>query len=65
MKATAELIRAEVDLGVMSKLDALRKLHPEIESDEDALERLLRVRQVEAELARFDKPKQTEDTNEG
>lgn len=51
MKATAELIRAEVDLGVMSKLDALRKLHPEIESDEDALERLLRVRQVEAELS--------------
>ena len=34
----------------MSKLDALRVLHPEIESDEEALERLLRVREIEQEL---------------
>lgn len=51
MKADADLIKAEVDLGVLSKLDALRRLHPEIESDEDALERLLRVKEIERELA--------------
>ena len=50
-KATAELIKAEVELGIMSKLDALRVLHPEIESDEEALERLLRVREIEQELS--------------
>ena len=50
MRAEADLIRAEVDLGVLSKLEALRRLHPEIESDDEALERLLRVNQIHAEL---------------
>jgi hypothetical protein len=61
MKAEADLIRAEVDLGVLSKLEALRRLHPEIESDEDALDRLLRVNQIEAELAGIAAPDVTAD----
>jgi hypothetical protein len=61
MKAEADLIRAEVDMGVLSKLEALRRMHPEIESDEDALERLLRVNQIEAELAGIAAPVLTAD----
>ena len=49
-KAEAEAIKAEVELGLISSLDALRRLHPEIESDEEALERLLRVREIERTL---------------
>mgnify|MGYP003131993022 CR=1 FL=1 len=60
MKAEAELIKAEVDLGVLSKLDALRRLHPEIESDEEALDRLLRVRQIEEELMAIERAPQEE-----
>ena len=61
MKAEADLIRAEVDMGVLSRLEALRRMHPEIESDEDALERLLRVNQIEAELAGIAAPVLTAD----
>ena len=45
-KARAELVRAELDMGLISKVDALRALHPEIESDEEAIERLLRVERL-------------------
>jgi hypothetical protein len=50
-KAEAEAIKAEFELGLISSLDALRRLHPEIESDEEALERLLRVREIERTLS--------------
>jgi hypothetical protein len=50
-KAEAESIKMEVELGVISRLDALRRLNPEIEDDEEALERLLRVAQIEYDLA--------------
>ena len=46
-KARAELVRAELDMGLISKVDALRALHPEIESDEEAIERLLRVERLQ------------------
>ena len=41
-------------MGVASQIDVMRGLHPEIESDEEALERLLRVKQIERDLAAFD-----------
>jgi hypothetical protein len=42
-KAKAEIVKAELEMGLISKVDAVRALHPEIESDEEAIERLLRV----------------------
>jgi hypothetical protein len=39
---------------MLSRIDALRQLHPEIESDEEALERLIRVREIEQILARLE-----------
>lgn len=42
-KAKAEMVKAELEMGLISKVDAVRALHPEIESDEEAIERLLRV----------------------
>jgi hypothetical protein len=53
-KAQAEVLRAEAEMGVASQIDVMRGLHPEIESDEEALERLLRVKQIERDLAAFD-----------
>jgi hypothetical protein len=37
------MVKAELEMGLISKVDALRTLHPEIESDEEAIERLIRV----------------------
>ena len=42
-KARADMVKAELEMGLISKVDALRALHPEIESDEEAIERLIRV----------------------
>lgn len=52
-KAQAEVLSAEQELGIISKIDVLRGLKPEIESDEDALEILLRVQQIENDLNAF------------
>ena len=54
MKEQAEIIEKELAMGMISKIDALRQMHPEIESDEDALERLIRVREIELILARME-----------
>jgi hypothetical protein len=51
MKEQAEIIEKELAMGMISQIDALRQMHPEIESDEDALERLLKVRETEAILS--------------
>ena len=53
-KAHAELLKSESEMGIASQIDVMRGLHPEIESDEQALERLLRVKQIEKDLANFD-----------
>ena len=34
-------------MGLISKVDALRALHPEIDSDEEAIERLIRVERLQ------------------
>ena len=47
LKARADIVRAELDMGLISKVDALRTMHPEIESDEAAIERLLRVNRLD------------------
>ena len=49
-KALADSLKAEVELGVISQLDLLRQLRPEIESDEEALERLVAIRQNELDI---------------
>ena len=46
-KAAAEMVRAQLEMGLISKVDALRTLHPEIQTDEEAIERLLRVSRLE------------------
>ena len=51
--AQAGTLQAEAEIGIISKIDVLRGLHPEIESDEEALERLLRVQQIEQDLRNF------------
>lgn len=51
LKEQAEIIEKELAMGMISQIDALRQMHPEIESDEDALERLLKVRETEAILS--------------
>lgn len=43
IKQRAEMVRTELDMGLISRVDALRTLHPEIDSDEKAIERLLRI----------------------
>jgi len=50
-KEMAEAIKAEMEMGLISRLDAIRMLNPSIESDEDALERLLRTDAIQAQLA--------------
>ena len=47
MKGRAELIKAKLEMGLISRVDALRELNPEIESDEDAIERLLRIERLQ------------------
>lgn len=53
-RAQADILRAEAELGIASQIDIIRGLHPEIESDEEALERLLRVKEIQRDLAAFD-----------
>ena len=45
-KAKIDTVTAELQLGLISQIEALRRLHPEITSDEDAVERLLTVDRV-------------------
>ena len=45
-KGRAELIKAKLEMGLISKVDALRELNPEIGSDEEAIERLLRIQRL-------------------
>tara|TARA_R110000824_G_scaffold106470_6_gene251610 strand:+ start:5076 stop:6434 length:1359 start_codon:yes stop_codon:yes gene_type:complete len=45
-KGRAELIKAKLEMGLISKVDALRELNPEIDSDEEAIERLLRIQRL-------------------
>lgn len=49
-KALADSLKAEVELGVISQLDLLRQLRPEIETDEEALDRLVSIRQNELDI---------------
>jgi hypothetical protein len=49
-KEMTEAIKAELEMGLISRLDAIRMLNPAIESDEDALERLLRTDAIQAQL---------------
>ena len=66
-KEQAEIIEKEVAMGMLSRIEALRALHPEIESDEEALERLIRVREIEMILARLedDRAEATQEAEEG
>jgi RNase adaptor protein for sRNA GlmZ degradation len=54
-------------MGLASRVDALRRLHPEIESDEEAIDRLLRVQEIEQILLAGLQPKAEKqiDTSEG
>jgi hypothetical protein len=51
IKALTENLKTELDLGIVSQIDVVRGLHPEIESEAEALEKLLHVRRVERDLA--------------
>jgi hypothetical protein len=65
-KEAALAVQAEVDMGLASRVDALRRLHPEIESDEEAIDRLLRVQEIEKILRDAMHPKaEQQDTPEG
>ena len=66
-KEAAQAVQAEVDMGLASRVDALRRLHPEIESDEEAIDRLLRVQEIEQILLAGLQPKAEKqiDTSEG
>ncbi|HIA03791.1 MAG TPA: hypothetical protein EYN66_18120 [Myxococcales bacterium] len=65
-KEAAQAVQAEVDMGLASRVDALRRLHPEIESDEEAIDRLLRVQEIEQILRDAMRPKaEKQDTSEG
>jgi len=48
-----ESLAAEMNMGIVSRIDVLRKLNPEIENEEQALERLLRIRTMERDLQRL------------
>jgi len=49
-KELAEAVRLEMEMGLVSRLDAIRMLNPSIEDDEAALERLLKVDAIRAQL---------------
>ena len=40
-------------MGIVSRIDVMRRLNPEIESEEEALERLLRIRTMQRDLDRL------------
>tara|TARA_R110002110_G_scaffold211543_5_gene424315 strand:+ start:4086 stop:5699 length:1614 start_codon:yes stop_codon:yes gene_type:complete len=61
IKATTENLKAELELGTVSQIDVIRGLHPEIESEAEALERLLHVRRIERDLTNL--PLDDDDTN--
>ena len=46
----ADTIKAKLELGLISKVEALRELNPAIASDEEAIERLLRIQRLEEVL---------------
>lgn len=48
-----EALKAEMDMGIVSRIDVMRRLNPEIESEEEALERLLRIRTMQRDLDRL------------
>ena len=50
-KELVEATKAELDLGLISRIDAMRRLNPAIESDEDAIEHLLKIDAIRAQLA--------------
>ena len=50
-KAKIDTITAELQLGLISRIDGIRRLHPEITSDEDAVERLLAVDRIDEIMA--------------
>tara|TARA_R110000822_G_scaffold41703_12_gene113496 strand:+ start:719 stop:2155 length:1437 start_codon:yes stop_codon:yes gene_type:complete len=57
MKPTAEeqaslsdSLAKRLDLGVISQLDAIRELYPEIETDEEGIRRIIKVRELEKAL---------------
>lgn len=49
----AEALQSEMDMGIVSRIDVMRRLNPEIESEEEALERLLRIRTMQRDLDRL------------
>jgi len=49
-KAKADGIAQELTLGLISRIDALRRLNPEVKDDAEAIERLLAVDRIEAIL---------------
>jgi len=51
LDSLAKSLESRLNLGVISQLDAMRELYPEIESDEQAITRLLRIKELEAMLA--------------
>jgi hypothetical protein len=46
----SDSISKRLDLGVISQLDAIRELYPEIETDEEGIRRILKVRELEQAL---------------
>ena len=46
----ADSISKRLELGVISQLDAIRELYPEIETDEEGITRLIKVRELEKAL---------------
>jgi hypothetical protein len=58
LKGRAELIKAKLEMGLISKVDALRELNPEIADDEEAIERLLRIERLSEILST--QPEQSE-----
>ena len=50
-KEMVEATKAELELGLISRLDAIRRLNPALETEEAALEHLLKIDAIQAQLS--------------
>ena len=55
-KLKAEAIKTELDMGVLNKMQAVKMLHPELETDEQALEYILGQAQIKNDLQVLQEP---------
>lgn len=59
-KIKAEAIKTELEMGVLNKMQAVKMLHPELETDEQALEYIMGQAQIRTNIDALEEPVEQE-----